>query len=138
MRLNQISRISFLRQRFRSGWWFQSPESAAGGIDVATHVMLFWCNVSRAVLRSSVVARLSMFLKRSMAEMFLWMLCLGRSSLDTNVSVPPSSQRNSIGQQSWPCGVQTRAHRLLRIPPSVDTAPTRTLRIAYRGYEAVL
>lgn len=69
---------------------------------MVTHVMLFWCNVSRAVLRSSVVARLSMFLKRSMAEMFLWMLCLGRSSLDTKVSVPPSSQRNSMGQQSWP------------------------------------
>lgn len=67
-----------------------------------TYVMLFWCSVSSAVLRSSVVALLSMFLKRSMAEMFLWMLCLGRSSFDTNVSVPPSSQRNSMGQQSWP------------------------------------
>lgn len=67
-----------------------------------TYVMLFWCNVSSAVLRSSVVARLSMFLKRSMAEMFLWILCLGRSSFDTNVSVPLSSQRNSMGQQSWP------------------------------------
>lgn len=64
--------------------------------------MLFWCSVSSAVLRSSVVARLSMFLKRSMAEMFLWMLCLGRSSFDTNISVPLSSQRNSMGQQSWP------------------------------------
>lgn len=67
-----------------------------------TYVMLFWCSVSRVVLRSSVVALLSMFLKRSMAEMFLWMLCFGRSSFDTNVSAPPSSQRNSMGQQSWP------------------------------------
>uniref|UniRef100_A0A3Q2Z9Z4 LITAF domain-containing protein n=1 Tax=Hippocampus comes TaxID=109280 RepID=A0A3Q2Z9Z4_HIPCM len=64
--------------------------------------MLFWCSVSSAVLRSSVVALLSMLRKRSMAEMFLWMLCLGRSSLDMKVSVPPSSQRNSMGQQSWP------------------------------------
>lgn len=67
-----------------------------------TYVMLFWWSVSRAVLRSSVVALLSMFLKRSMAEMFLWMLCLGRSSFVTNVNVPPSSQRKSMGQQSWP------------------------------------
>lgn len=47
-----------------------------------------------------------------MAEMFLWMLCLGRSSLDTKVSAPPSSQRNSMGQQSWPCGGRHTAQRL--------------------------
>lgn len=64
--------------------------------------MLFWCRVSRVVLRSSAVARLSMFLKRSMAEMPFWILCLGRSSFDTHVSFPLSSQRNSMGQQSWP------------------------------------
>lgn len=75
-----------------------------------TYVMLFWCSVSRAVLRSSVVALLSMFLKRSMAEMFLWMLCLGRSSFVTNVSAPPSSQRNSIGQQSWPWGGRQQSY----------------------------
>ncbi|TNN46879.1 hypothetical protein EYF80_042935 [Liparis tanakae] len=78
---------------------FQAPSFR---VHTVTHVMLFWCSVSRAVLRSSVVALLSMFLKRSMAEMFLWMLCLGMSSFDAKVSASPSSQRNSMGQQSWP------------------------------------
>ena len=56
-----------------------------------TYVMLFWCRVSRAVLRSSVVARLSMLRKRSMADMLRWMLCLGMSSLETKVKQPRSS-----------------------------------------------
>lgn len=64
--------------------------------------MLFWCRVSRVLLRSSVVALLSMLRKRSMAEMLRWMLCFGMSNLDTKVKVPPSSKLNSIGQQSWP------------------------------------
>lgn len=50
-----------------------------------TYVMLFWCRVSKAVLRSSVVALLSMLRKRSMADMLRWMLCFGMSSLETKV-----------------------------------------------------
>ena len=68
----------------------------------STYVMLFWCSVSRAVLRSSVVARLSMLRKRSMADMLRWMLCFGMSSLETKVKQPRSSQLKSMGQQSWP------------------------------------
>lgn len=68
-----------------------------------THVILFWCRVSRVVLRSSVVALLSIFRKRSMAEMLRWMLCFGMSSFETKVSKPRSSQLKSMGQQSWPC-----------------------------------
>ena len=65
-----------------------APPGRPGG---GTYVMLFWCSVSRAVLRSSVVARLSMLRKRSMADMLHWMLCLGMSSLETKVKQPRSS-----------------------------------------------
>lgn len=68
-----------------------------------THVILFWCRVSRVVLRSSVVALLSIFRKRSIAEILRWMLCFGMSSFETKVSKPRSSQLKSMGQQSWPC-----------------------------------
>lgn len=67
-----------------------------------THVMLFWWRVSRVLLRSSVVALLSILRKRSMAEILRWMLCFGMSNLDMKVKFPPSSKLNSIGQQSWP------------------------------------
>uniref|UniRef100_A0A0E9XDE9 Uncharacterized protein n=1 Tax=Anguilla anguilla TaxID=7936 RepID=A0A0E9XDE9_ANGAN len=73
---------------------------------IDTWVMLFWCSVSRAVLRSSVVALLSMFRKRSMAEMLRWILCFGISNFEMKVSVPWSSQLNSIGQQSWPAATK--------------------------------
>lgn len=112
------------------------PYSLRCSSTLVTHVMLFWCSVSRAVLRSSVVARLSMFLKRSMAEMFLWMLCLGRSSFDTNVSVPPSSQRNSMGQQSWPWRCR-QCIQAFGIDKGVESATMRMFD-SYRGYETVL
>ena len=78
-----------------------------------THVILFWCSVSRVVLRSSVVALLSMFRKRSIAEILRWMLCFGMSNLETKVSKPRSSQLKSIGQQSWPCNQTSWKHELM-------------------------
>lgn len=84
------------------------PSPHIGGQD--THVILFWCSVSKVVLRSSVVALLSMFRKRSIAEILRWMLCFGMSSLETKVNKPRSSQLNSIGQQSWPCKQISRKH----------------------------
>lgn len=82
----------------------KNPPTAVSGLrqELETYVMLFWWRVSRVLLRSSVVALLSMLRKRSMAEMLRWMLCFGMSSLDMKVKLPPSSKLNSIGQQSWP------------------------------------
>ena len=78
--------------------------------------MLFWCSVSRAVLRSPVVARLSMLRKRSMADVLRWMLCFGMSSLETKVKQPRSSQLKSMGQQSRPAATTlfSKTKRALR------------------------